>query len=45
VAFRATNRGAWMNHCHDLNHAAQGMSLHLVYEGVTVPFHEDAHGG
>ncbi|GAA4435372.1 multicopper oxidase family protein [Phytohabitans houttuyneae] len=44
VAFRANNPGEWMNHCHNLAHAAQGMSLHLRYDGVTTPFHGD-HGG
>ncbi|GAA4599485.1 multicopper oxidase family protein [Planotetraspora phitsanulokensis] len=44
VAFRATNPGLWMNHCHNLIHADQGMALHLAYEGVTTPFH-GAHGG
>ncbi|MFU8852183.1 multicopper oxidase family protein [Micromonospora sp. SL1-18] len=39
VGFRATNPGLWMNHCHDLSHFAQGMSLHLAYEGVSQPFH------
>ncbi|GAA3839088.1 hypothetical protein GCM10022226_71690 [Sphaerisporangium flaviroseum] len=44
VAFRAGNRGVWMNHCHNLAHADQGMALHLAYEGVTTAFH-GAHGG
>jgi FtsP/CotA-like multicopper oxidase with cupredoxin domain len=44
VAFRADNPGAWMNHCHNLAHAAKGMALHLRYDGVTTPFH-GAHGG
>ncbi|MEZ0075166.1 multicopper oxidase domain-containing protein [Planotetraspora sp. GP83] len=44
VAFRATNPGLWMNHCHNLSHADQGMALHLAYEGVTTPFH-GTHGG
>jgi FtsP/CotA-like multicopper oxidase with cupredoxin domain len=44
VAFRAANPGLWMNHCHNLGHAAQGMALHLTYEGVTTPFH-GGHGG
>jgi FtsP/CotA-like multicopper oxidase with cupredoxin domain len=34
VAFRATNPGVWMNHCHNLSHADEGMMLHLAYEGV-----------
>ncbi|MEW9032945.1 MAG: multicopper oxidase domain-containing protein [Planifilum fimeticola] len=39
VAFRADNPGIWMDHCHNLDHAAAGMTLHLSYEGVTTPFH------
>jgi FtsP/CotA-like multicopper oxidase with cupredoxin domain len=39
VAFRATNPGIWMNHCHNLPHADQGMMLRLRYDGVTTPFH------
>jgi len=39
VAFRATNRGIWMNHCHNLPHADQGMMLRLCYDRVTTPFH------
>jgi FtsP/CotA-like multicopper oxidase with cupredoxin domain len=39
VAFRADNPGVWMNHCHNLSHAGQGMALHLEYAGVTTPFH------
>ncbi|KKJ99895.1 multicopper oxidase family protein [Micromonospora sp. HK10] len=38
VAFRATNPGIWMNHCHNLPHAEQGMMLRLRYAGVTTPF-------
>jgi FtsP/CotA-like multicopper oxidase with cupredoxin domain len=44
VGFRAANPGVWMNHCHNLSHADQGMVLHLAYQGVGTPFH-DAHGG
>jgi FtsP/CotA-like multicopper oxidase with cupredoxin domain len=44
VAFRADNPGLWMNHCHNLRHAAAGMALHLEYEGVSTPFH-GSHGG
>jgi FtsP/CotA-like multicopper oxidase with cupredoxin domain len=39
VAFRASNPGIWMNHCHNLPHADQGMMLRLRYDGVTTPFH------
>jgi FtsP/CotA-like multicopper oxidase with cupredoxin domain len=38
VAFRADNPGIWMDHCHNLDHAAEGMTMHLGYEGVTTPF-------
>ncbi|WP_245954332.1 multicopper oxidase family protein [Paenibacillus flagellatus] len=38
VAFVADNPGIWMDHCHNLDHAAVGMSAHLVYEGVYSPF-------
>jgi FtsP/CotA-like multicopper oxidase with cupredoxin domain len=38
VAFRADNPGIWMDHCHVLDHAAEGMMMHLAYEGVETPF-------
>ncbi|GAA4994980.1 multicopper oxidase family protein [Actinopolymorpha pittospori] len=38
VAFEAANPGIWMNHCHNLPHAHQGMMLLLRYDGVTTPF-------
>ncbi len=38
VAFRADNPGIWMDHCHNLAHAAAGMVMHLSYEGVSTPF-------
>jgi FtsP/CotA-like multicopper oxidase with cupredoxin domain len=38
VAFRADNPGFWMDHCHNLGHAAAGLTMHLAYAGVTTPF-------
>jgi FtsP/CotA-like multicopper oxidase with cupredoxin domain len=38
VAFLADNPGVWMDHCHNLQHATAGMTMHLMYEGVTTPF-------
>lgn len=38
VAFTADNPGLWMDHCHNLDHAARGMTMHLAYEGVTTPY-------
>ncbi|CAM4364273.1 FtsP/CotA-like multicopper oxidase with cupredoxin domain [Paenibacillus endophyticus] len=38
VAFRADNPGIWMDHCHNLVHAAAGMTMHLMYEGVVSPY-------
>jgi FtsP/CotA-like multicopper oxidase with cupredoxin domain len=38
IAFLADNPGIWMDHCHNLPHAAEGLVTHLMYEGVTTPF-------
>lgn len=38
VALRAANPGIWMLHCHNLGHAADGLTTHLAYTGVTTPF-------
>ncbi len=38
IAFVADNPGLWMDHCHNLTHAAQGMVAHLMYAGVTTPY-------
>jgi len=42
LALVADNPGIWMDHCHDLSHAAAGMMMTLAYDGVTTPFQ---HGG
>jgi FtsP/CotA-like multicopper oxidase with cupredoxin domain len=38
IAFLADNPGIWMDHCHMLDHAAQGLVAHLMYAGVDTPF-------
>ncbi|WP_239615748.1 multicopper oxidase family protein [Cohnella mopanensis] len=38
VGFIADNPGIWMDHCHNLTHAAVGMSMHLMYEGILTPY-------
>ena len=38
IAFVADNPGIWMDHCHNLKHAREGMVTHLMYEGVTTPY-------
>ncbi|HEX5995360.1 MAG TPA: multicopper oxidase family protein [Jiangellales bacterium] len=38
IAFVADNPGIWMDHCHDLEHAADGLVAHLAYTGVYTPF-------
>ena len=38
IAFVADNPGVWMDHCHNLKHAAQGLVAHLMYSGVTSPY-------
>ena len=38
IAFVANNPGIWMDHCHNLKHAAQGMIAHLMYQGFDTPY-------
>jgi FtsP/CotA-like multicopper oxidase with cupredoxin domain len=38
LAFVADNPGLWMDHCHNLPHAADGLIAHLAYEGVRTPY-------
>jgi FtsP/CotA-like multicopper oxidase with cupredoxin domain len=38
LGFVADNPGIWMDHCHNLDHAVEGLLVHLAYEGVTTPF-------
>jgi FtsP/CotA-like multicopper oxidase with cupredoxin domain len=38
VAFLADNPGLWMDHCHNLQHAAEGLTMHVAYAGVATPF-------
>jgi FtsP/CotA-like multicopper oxidase with cupredoxin domain len=45
VAFRADNPGLWMDHCHNLTHAAIGMTMHLMYEGVYSPYRAGTDSG
>lgn len=45
VALKADNPGLWLSHCHELKHAAEGMTLHFAYEGVRSPYAlGDSHG-
>jgi len=45
VAFLANNPGLWMDHCHNLTHAAIGMTMHLMYEGVYSPYRAGTDSG
>ncbi len=38
IALNADNPGIWMDHCHNLKHASQGLVTHLMYAGVDTPF-------
>jgi FtsP/CotA-like multicopper oxidase with cupredoxin domain len=38
LAFVADNPGIWMDHCHNLKHAADGMVAHFMYEGFDTPY-------
>jgi FtsP/CotA-like multicopper oxidase with cupredoxin domain len=43
LAFVADNPGIWIDHCHNLVHAAEGLVAHLMYRGVTTPFRVGGH--
>ena len=45
IAFVADNPGIWMDHCHNLQHAQQGLVTHLMYAGVTEPYRVGGHAG
>jgi FtsP/CotA-like multicopper oxidase with cupredoxin domain len=38
IAFVADNPGVWMDHCHNLPHAAEGLVAHLMYTGYSTPY-------
>ncbi|MEV6851733.1 multicopper oxidase family protein [Actinoplanes sp. NPDC051411] len=38
IAFVADNPGIWVDHCHNLKHAADGLIAHLAYTDVTTPY-------
>ncbi len=38
LAFRADNPGIWMDHCHNLKHAAAGLTMHVAYAGLQTPY-------
>ncbi|MFP3713418.1 multicopper oxidase family protein [Puerhibacterium sp. TATVAM-FAB25] len=41
VAFVADNPGIWMDHCHTLSHAVEGLVAHVMYRGMTTSFTVD----
>lgn len=45
VAFVADNPGIWMDHCHNLDHAALGMVLHIAYRGTSTSFEPGGEAG
>ncbi len=45
VAFVADNPGIWMDHCHNLKHAQQGLVTHLMYAGVSEPYRVGGRSG
>jgi FtsP/CotA-like multicopper oxidase with cupredoxin domain len=45
VAFVADNPGIWADHCHNLEHAADGLLAHLAYTNVTTPFRVGGEAG
>ena len=45
IAFVADNPGLWMDHCHNLPHASEGLTAHLMYAGVRSSFKIGGHDG
>ncbi|MBD0384415.1 multicopper oxidase family protein [Paenibacillus sedimenti] len=45
IAFHANNPGLWMEHCHNLGHAAAGMTMMVNYEGVSTPYRVGSKSG
>ena len=45
VVFLADNPGIWMDHCHNLQHAREGLVTHLMYAGVTTPYRMGSDSG
>ncbi|MDX3853149.1 multicopper oxidase family protein [Streptomyces sp. AK02-01A] len=43
IVFSADNPGIWMDHCHNQEHAAAGMVMHLAYTGITSDLHGNGH--
>nr|WP_238354920.1 multicopper oxidase family protein [Kribbella sandramycini] len=43
IAFVADNPGIWMDHCHNLPHASEGLMTHLMYAGYTTPYQVGGH--
>lgn len=44
IEFIADNPGAWLFHCHELQHAAGGMIAEVHYEGFEAPEFDDGSG-
>jgi FtsP/CotA-like multicopper oxidase with cupredoxin domain len=38
IAFVADNPGIWVDHCHNLKHAVDGLLAHQAYTDVTTPY-------
>jgi FtsP/CotA-like multicopper oxidase with cupredoxin domain len=38
IAFVADNPGVWVDHCHNLPHAAEGLLAHVMYSGYSTPY-------
>ena len=45
IAFVADNPGLWMDHCHNLPHAAEGLVAHLMYDGVSSSYRVGGESG
>jgi FtsP/CotA-like multicopper oxidase with cupredoxin domain len=45
VAFVADNPGIWVDHCHNLQHAVEGLLAHVAYTDISTPYRVDGAAG
>ena len=45
IAFVADNPGIWVDHCHNLQHAVEGLLAHIAYTDISTPYRVDGPAG
>ncbi len=41
----ADNPGIWVDHCHNLRHAVEGLLAHIAYTDISTPYRVDGAAG